>query len=244
MVLLGPSGIVHLTNIVKQAARPNVETDVLPVLRKQNGFKDEITFLAGDRAEAVAISLWDRKENADNYSRDTYPEVLKTLAKVLEGTPKVENYEVCELDIPQDRRAQVGPGLSKSQRSVQRSGGRPSPPSFSAGHDAGWLRSTPLSTQRSWTASSHLSPRENVSSPSPIRLGNAESSRLGGAVRRRATRLCVGGGTRSGSHDQVEPHRGGLRSEFRCAGPDVRCSTVLCLRSQLTPRRRGWLEPS
>jgi len=36
----------------------------------------------------------DRKENADNYSRDTYPEVLKSLAKVVEGTPKVENYEV------------------------------------------------------------------------------------------------------------------------------------------------------
>jgi len=51
-----------------------LETDVLPVLRKQNGFKDEITFLAADGAEAVAISLWDRKKNADNYSRDTYPE--------------------------------------------------------------------------------------------------------------------------------------------------------------------------
>ena len=47
-----------------------LETDVLPILRKQNGFKDEITFLAADRAEAVAISLWDRKENADTYSRD------------------------------------------------------------------------------------------------------------------------------------------------------------------------------
>jgi len=225
--LIGPSGIVHLTKVVKQTARPNVETDVLPVLRKQNGFKDEITFLAGDRAEAVAISLWDRKENADNYSRDTYPEVLKTLAKVVEGTPKVENYEVCELDIPQDRRAQVGPGLSKSQRSVQGSGGGRVRPPFPTGHAAGWLRSTPLSTQRSWTASSHISPRENVSSPSPIRLGNAESSRLGGAVRRRATRLSVGSGTRSGSHDQVEPHRRGLRSEFRWAPP-----------------RRGWLRPS
>src|SRR5207253_4845660 len=71
-----------------------LETDVLPVLRKQSGFKDEITFLAADRAEAVAISLWDRKENADNYSRDTYPEVLKSLAKVIEGTRKGENYEV------------------------------------------------------------------------------------------------------------------------------------------------------
>ena len=60
--LLRPSVSVHLTKIVKQAARPNVETDVLPVLRKQNGFKDEITFLAADRAKAVAISLWDRND--------------------------------------------------------------------------------------------------------------------------------------------------------------------------------------
>lgn len=71
-----------------------LETDVLPVLRKQNGFKDEITFVAPNGAEAVAISLWERKENADAYSRDTYPQVLKSLAKVVEGTPQVENFEV------------------------------------------------------------------------------------------------------------------------------------------------------
>ena len=84
---------LHLkANTAPEFAR-TLDTDVLPVLRKQNGFKDEITFLAADRAED-AISLWDRKENADNYSRDTYLEVLKSLAKVVEGTPKVENYEV------------------------------------------------------------------------------------------------------------------------------------------------------
>ncbi len=71
-----------------------LETDVLPIMRKQNGFKDEITFVASDGAEAVAISLWDRKESADTYSRDTYPEVLKTLEKVVEGTPEIQNYEV------------------------------------------------------------------------------------------------------------------------------------------------------
>jgi len=71
-----------------------LEKDVLPLLRKQNGFKDEISFVASDRSEAVAISLWDRKENADAYVRDTYPQVLKSLTKVLEGTPRVEAYEV------------------------------------------------------------------------------------------------------------------------------------------------------
>ena len=71
-----------------------LEKDVLPLLRKQHGFKDEISFVASDRSEAVAISLWDRKEDADNYSRDIYPQVLTSLANVVEGTPKVQGYEV------------------------------------------------------------------------------------------------------------------------------------------------------
>jgi hypothetical protein len=62
--------------------------------RKQNGFKDEIAFVGSDGAEAVSISMWDRKESADAYARDTYPAVLKSLNKVVQGTPKVDNYEV------------------------------------------------------------------------------------------------------------------------------------------------------
>ncbi|HXQ29262.1 MAG TPA: hypothetical protein VN848_08335, partial [Gemmatimonadales bacterium] len=57
-------------------------------------FKDEISFVAADRSEAVAISLWDRKEDADNYDRAIYPQVLTNLAKVVDGTPKVVTYEV------------------------------------------------------------------------------------------------------------------------------------------------------
>ena len=70
------------------------EKDILPMLRKQNGFKDEITFVSASGKEAFAISLWDRKESADQYGRDTYPQVLKGLAKVVEGTPEVHGYEV------------------------------------------------------------------------------------------------------------------------------------------------------
>lgn len=70
------------------------EKDILPLLRKQNGFKDEISFVAPDRSAAVAISLWDRKESADMYSRDIYPQILTSLSRVVEGTPTVESYEV------------------------------------------------------------------------------------------------------------------------------------------------------
>src|SRR5438067_11172282 len=71
-----------------------LESDVLPLLRRQAGFKDEITFVASDRDQAVAISLWDKKESADAYSRETYPAILQKLERVVEGTPQVESYEV------------------------------------------------------------------------------------------------------------------------------------------------------
>jgi len=70
------------------------EKDILPILRKQNGFKDEITFVGPEGKDVVAISLWERKESADVYSRETYPQVLKSLARVVEGTPEVRGYEV------------------------------------------------------------------------------------------------------------------------------------------------------
>ncbi len=71
-----------------------LEKEIIPLLRKQNGFQDEITFVVPGRTEAFGISLWDKPENAEAYNRGSYPEVLKILARVVEGTPQVETYEV------------------------------------------------------------------------------------------------------------------------------------------------------
>jgi hypothetical protein len=43
--------------------------------------------------DGVSISLWEHKNNADDYNNSTYPEVLKTLAKVMDGTPRVHAFE-------------------------------------------------------------------------------------------------------------------------------------------------------
>jgi len=80
-------------NNVQEFTR-TLENEVIPVLRKQKGFKDEITLVAQERNEAVAISFWDKKEDAESYNREKYPEILKTLSKVVEGTPRVESFEV------------------------------------------------------------------------------------------------------------------------------------------------------
>ena len=71
-----------------------IEKEIIPLLRKQKGFQDEITLVAPGGLEAIGISFWDQKENAEAYSRSTYREVQKALAKVIEGIPQVETYDV------------------------------------------------------------------------------------------------------------------------------------------------------
>jgi heme-degrading monooxygenase HmoA len=71
-----------------------IESKILPLLRKQKGFRDEITFIAPDRSEAIAISFWDTKEAAEAYNDSAYPEVLKTLTNLVEGSPRVGTAEL------------------------------------------------------------------------------------------------------------------------------------------------------
>lgn len=71
-----------------------IEKEVIPLLRKQKGFQDEITFVVAGGADAFGISLWENAENAEAYNRGSYQEVTKILGRVVEGTPKVETYDV------------------------------------------------------------------------------------------------------------------------------------------------------
>ena len=43
--------------------------------------------------DVVAISLWESKANAEAYNTNSYPEVLKTVARLIDGTPKVQTFE-------------------------------------------------------------------------------------------------------------------------------------------------------
>lgn len=85
-IQLKANSAVELTSII--------EKEIIPLLRKQKGFRDEITLVAPERSQAIAQSFWDTKEDAEAYNRTGYPEVLKALSKVLDGTPKVQTFEV------------------------------------------------------------------------------------------------------------------------------------------------------
>ena len=75
------------------------EIEILPLLRKQQGFKGELTLSNPGSLEQIAISLWESKENAEAYYANIYPKVLKILAKVIDGRPKIRTFDAVTLNL-------------------------------------------------------------------------------------------------------------------------------------------------
>ena len=91
---------VHLKHNMLSEYGHVLESQILPLLRKQKGFRDEITCARPGGVDVTAISLWDNKADAEAYNANTYPEVLKAFEKVVDGTPKVETCEVISSTVP------------------------------------------------------------------------------------------------------------------------------------------------
>jgi hypothetical protein len=71
-----------------------LEAEVLPLLRKQAGFQDDINFISTSGGQAVGISFWDTQEHAEGYTQGGYPDALKSLGGVLEGSPQVHTWQM------------------------------------------------------------------------------------------------------------------------------------------------------
>ena len=84
---------IHLKSNMLSDYTRTFEKDILPLLRKQKGFRDEITLSNPSSLDAIAISLWETRADAEAYNTNTYQEVLKTLARMIDGTPKVQTFE-------------------------------------------------------------------------------------------------------------------------------------------------------
>src|ERR1041385_1767494 len=63
--------------------------EIMPLMQKQAGFRDEIAYAGDDSLHLTAVSLWDSREQAETYSTSAYPGILKTLDKYLDGAPRV-----------------------------------------------------------------------------------------------------------------------------------------------------------
>lgn len=65
--------------------------EVLPMLKKQDGFKDELLLVQGQHV--LAISVWKNADSARKYETTTYPQVDTTLRPVMSGRPTIETFQ-------------------------------------------------------------------------------------------------------------------------------------------------------
>jgi quinol monooxygenase YgiN len=72
-----------------------VNEKVLPILKKQRGFVDEIVLISDKENDRVlAISFWNSSEDAELYHREHFPQVQDSVRHLLDGEPLVRTFNV------------------------------------------------------------------------------------------------------------------------------------------------------
>ena len=67
------------------------KNEVLPTLKKQAGFKDELLLVKDQHV--LAISFWNDMDSARNYESTTYPQLDRKLRPLMSGLPTVETFK-------------------------------------------------------------------------------------------------------------------------------------------------------
>jgi quinol monooxygenase YgiN len=68
---------------------------VLPILRKQQGFQDEITLVSHkDPNRMLALSFWTKREDAERYQREQFSHIAEMLRPLCSGEPVISTYDV------------------------------------------------------------------------------------------------------------------------------------------------------
>ena len=65
--------------------------EILPTLKKQDGFKDELLLVQDQHV--LAISVWNDMDSARKYESATYPQLDKALRPVMSGKATVETFK-------------------------------------------------------------------------------------------------------------------------------------------------------
>lgn len=71
-----------------------MENQIIPLLRKQKGFLDEMTLIAQSGKEVYAYSFWENSTDAENYDKNEFARVTGMLSDVIEGTLRIHTYMV------------------------------------------------------------------------------------------------------------------------------------------------------
>jgi heme-degrading monooxygenase HmoA len=91
------------TRVVEVTSKPGqgqelsntIYEKVLPTLKKQNGFVDEMILNSdAERDRVLALSFWKTREDAERYHREHYKNVHESLRHLLQADPNIKTFDV------------------------------------------------------------------------------------------------------------------------------------------------------
>jgi len=72
-----------------------INEKAVPILKKQQGFVDEIVLVSDAEPDHVlALSFWNKREDAEQYHREQYPKIHETLRHLLDAEPMIRTFDV------------------------------------------------------------------------------------------------------------------------------------------------------
>jgi heme-degrading monooxygenase HmoA len=72
-----------------------INDKAVPILKKQRGFVDEIVLVSSGKAHQVlALSFWNKQEDAEQYQREHYQKIHDTVRHLIEAEPEIRTFDV------------------------------------------------------------------------------------------------------------------------------------------------------
>ena len=86
---------IHAKNGKGRELSNTVHEKVLPILKKQPGFVDEITLVSTSEPDRLlALSFWENEEHAQRYQREQFQKINEIVQPLVETAPRIETYHV------------------------------------------------------------------------------------------------------------------------------------------------------
>src|ERR1700719_2983210 len=78
-----------------QELHNTISENVVPTLKKQRGFLDEIVLVSDTEPDRVlAVSFWNKREDAELYHREQFPKIQDSVRHLLEADPLIRTFNV------------------------------------------------------------------------------------------------------------------------------------------------------
>jgi heme-degrading monooxygenase HmoA len=93
--------------VVSMQVKPNAsgdfarvfENEMVPVLQRQRGFSGEVLLMEPGGPEAVVVSFWDSRQDAEVFAREGYPALMERLKRLVQRVPAVKTLQLAHSTI-------------------------------------------------------------------------------------------------------------------------------------------------